>query len=166
MSKTKETYGCFFTQLANHLENNGSTRRIKNPKPQYYYDIPIFGGGIAIALTLVGKRHRIGVEICLRNPNHKEFFNKLYEDEDVRAGIEDELGLVLNLEEDLELEWFKYGRKKKSMKKASISYEAKFNPLDEADWQRQFTWFEETIAKFDKVFTPRLKEIVAELGLG
>ncbi len=151
LTDSQATYQRFWQQFTKYLAGKGSKISVNPQSTRYNYDIKIVGSGIFIALTLIGKRHKTGVEICLINPNHKDFFNKLREDE---HAIENELGLGL--------EWLECLGKQKSR----IVREEDFDPMDEADWQRQFSWFEETIEKFDKVFTPRLEKIVAELGLG
>ncbi len=151
LTDSQARYQRFWQQFAKYLAGKGSKRSVNPKSTRYNYDMKIVDKDISVALTLVGRRDIIGVEICLINPNHNEFFNKLREDE---HAIENALGLDLTWDEC------------EGKQKARIVHEADFDPKDEADWQRQFSWFEETIEKFYEVFTPRLEETVAELGLG
>ncbi len=145
-----EIYKRFWENLAKYLENNNS--RLRMNKPAYErpnYNILIVRGGAYIALTTSKELKKNSVEIVLLNPNHKErFYNGLSRQKDA---INKQLGLPL--------QWLEKGRKQNSPLKSSIVHEYDFDPMDEADWQRQFAWFKETIEKFDKVFTRRLESI-------
>ncbi len=145
-----EIYKRFWENLAKYLENNNS--RLRMDKKKYErpnYDILIVAGGAYIALTTSKELKKHSVEILLRASNNKErFYNGLSRQKD-----------AINKQFGLPLQWHEKGRKQNSDLKSSIVHEKDFDPMDEADWQRQFAWFKETIEKFDKVFTRRLEII-------
>ena len=169
-----ELYGRYWQKF----ENSGLILPTKSTSSAYgkFVTAPAIGVpkwlGIVATISLLSKSYeaRGCVEILIEYPTstayksspydyNRDAFHKLYNE---KQTITDKLNL--NLDSDKDFKWMEWGLKPQLKKpnakpRARISCFKYFNSKEESDWHEHYPWFIETIAKFDDVFTPRLKNM-------
>ncbi len=164
----------FYEYYWQKFENSGLILPTKSTSSAYgkFVTAPAIGVpkwlGIVATISLLSKSYeaRGCVEILIEYPPSKAYklgpydynrdaFHKLH---DEKPEITNELNL------DVEIDWMEWGlnpqlKKPNAKPRARISCFKYFNSKEESDWHEHYPWFIETIAKFDDVFTPRLKNM-------
>jgi len=132
----------YWQQFQEYIRSNGPESLLKKPLPQHWQTFSVGKGYFHIGALLNTVNNRIGVELCIRDPEHaKSFFNILAKD---KIAIEKEIGA--------KLEWKELPEKTSS----KIIQFKDADPKDESDWPTQHAWLKEKIEKFDKAFRKRL----------
>lgn len=147
-TETKEMQYKYWQNLIEYLQTSGSKLKPQNPRPRHWQIFTIGRSGVHISAIVNTRENRIGVELCMNNPETaKGFFNLLEKD---KILIESEIGHPL--------EWRELPEKTTS--KIILFLDA--NPTDETQWITQHGWFRENIEKFDRVFRNRIKNLDLE----
>lgn len=147
-TETKELQYRYWQQLLEHIRTSGSQLRLQKPLPQHWQTFSVGRSHFHIAALLNTRDNRIGVELCITDPEHaKSFFHILAKD---KAAIEQEIGSTL--------EWKELPEKTSS----KIIQFKDADPTNEVDWANQHIWFKERIERFDKVFRTRLRNLDPE----
>jgi hypothetical protein len=134
VSETQRMQLEFWTQLIQYAQDKKVDLKLRSPRPQHWYDIPIGRSDCHATLTYNVKENKIGCEIYI--PNLKELFRAFYESKDA---IEKEL----NLKESIE--WQELPNKKASRIRI-------FRPLTENKLNDAFDWLISTTYKLKEVF--------------
>ncbi len=173
-SESKRIRDEFYEYYWQKFENSGLILPTKSTSSAYgkFVTAPAIGVpkwlGIVATISLLSKSYeaRGCVEILIEYPTstayklspydyNRDAFHKLKNEEP-------EITDKLNLDSDVKFYWWpkgQYPRKNSIKPRARISCFKFFNSKEESDWHEHYPWFIETIAKFDDVFTPHLKNM-------
>ena len=147
-TEIKELQYRYWQQLVEYIRDSGSKLRLQKPMPKHWHSFSVGRSHFYITALLNTRDNRIGVELCIADPEYaKNFFNLLVKD---KVAIEQEVGA--------ELEWKELAEKTSSK---IIQFKDK-DPTDKNDWGSQHAWFKERIEIFDKVFRKRVQNLNPE----
>jgi hypothetical protein len=127
----------FWQQFKEVAATSYPNLRLRTPRPQHYFDVPIGRGDCHIALTIDSRNNKIGCELYI--PDSKKLYQTLFANKDK---IEAELGLTEPLE------WQELPKKKASR----IKIFKGFQFADDSTWVSDFSWLINTCVKFKTVF--------------
>lgn len=146
-SATKQLQLEFWNTLKQHMTEQQTFLRLRNPRPQHWYNIAVGRSKFSIALTVNTTERRVGCEIFIRGPEAKKAFRLL---ERQKPEIEREL--------NSQLEW-KYLEDRIASR--IIQYE-KGDIRDREEWPRLLAWCQEHAEAFHQTFSKRIKELELE----
>ena len=137
---------CFWTQFREHLDENYGHIKQKAPAAKPYMDYPVGKGGFSIPVYRSTSDKQVWVGLRIAGPDHIAYFDLLRQ---MRDAIEREIGYRLDWQGEIQ--------------NASrvIRPPLTADPSDESDWPNQVEWAAKTLADFDRVFRPRVKELNA-----
>lgn len=138
----------YWDAFRSYLQAQGGPIQTGKPQPRHYIELPIGKAGVnlsAVATEWDENGHKTEglnrVELMLKAPNAKSYYEQLQTD---RAAITAELGE--------ELAW--NNPDKAQMCRLFVCRAA--NISDRSDWQNQFSWLQERLERFQKVFRARV----------
>lgn len=131
----------FWQKFIEFAKNNKTALRLRNPRPQHWYDIAIGSSITHLALTINTQQNTVGCELYI--PHEKALFNELIRK---KEQIEKDMGE--------KLEWMELAEKKAS--RIKLSKEADIENVHE--WNSYFAWLKEKGELFQRVFQKYLRE--------
>lgn len=132
----------FWTGFKAYMEEHGSELKLKQPRPQYWYTLPIGQSGFHIGATVNTKSRFIVCEFCIKAAQSKAFdLLKLHQEE-----IERKLGPLI---------WEDLPNAKDCKVKVQFDGDSK-NP---SDWEAIFAWLKKNMEAFYEVFPPLVKSL-------
>ncbi len=148
ISETKLRQQEYWTALREYVDNNGKPFKMQKPLPQHWSNIAMGKSGFHIALTVNSQKKLLGITLEINTDNaddNKQYFDTLKENFQQLA----ETAISENLV------WSRLDNKKVS----TITLTTDGDFLDKSTHPEQFSWFLDTIIKFDKFFRPKIKSL-------
>jgi hypothetical protein len=149
LSETKRLQVEFWTALRKYLEDRGSRLRGQRPLPQHWTNFAIGRSGFWLEAYINTRDKRIAVALSLGGPNARTHFNQLTAD---KAAVEGELGRGLD--------WYAppgYKQCRIFLRRENT------DPAVRERWPEQQEWLRENLEAFQRVFTHRVKNLVADV---
>ncbi len=135
----------FWTAFRDKLLRAKVVPSTQTPRPQSWFDVPVGRSNIVLSSVANTSEDRIGVRLYLGRRVAEKALAQLLEQKD---DIEAELGIKLAWNPHPE----KYDKVIETNRKADI--------WKREDWGEQIEWLVNTVAKFRRVFMPRIKNLV------
>lgn len=117
----------------------------RTPQPERWFNVSIRSRHAHISAVRMLRPRGIQVGVFLNRETRDHYMVALQDQQDE---IEHDLGIPV-----------KFVRKRGAN---SVSVTADKDPLDEGDWPEQIEWFRDRLARFDRVFRPRMQAIDPE----
>ena len=144
-SEHKQQLMEYWTGFHCHLFETKSSIAGTTPLPQNWNNFPIGRSWCFLEASVSQAQNQLRVALFIAGPVAKSFFDQL---SDQKAEVEQEMGYALD--------WFS----EDSHKQSRISFSKKGTSLTVPEnWGDDFTWFRETLLKFDEVFRRRVAEL-------
>ena len=137
----------FWSAFREYLVDKQSSMAPNKMKANSYLTFRLGRRGFKLSTMLSKKNQYIGVRLYISGQDAQKHYSQLVEQ---RETIEQEFGESL--------EWSEaFGRNpcRVTLRKADT------DPTDEADWQNQFEWLRSNLEKLDKIFRPRIAELLS-----
>ncbi len=138
----------YWTELRDYMKDKNIQLQFPSPSPESFLIFSIGRAGFTMDPWLGRQKQEIGIRLYIKGDNAKEHFNLLKQQQNEIENAFDE-----------PLEWHELPEKKSS--RVSI-HKSNTDPTNETDWNNQHEWLALKLELFDKVFRPRIKELIAE----
>lgn len=140
----------YWTALREYINTHSKIVKSQKPLPQHWTNFAIGRSYFGLAATANTSDKKISVLLSCHGPDAKPHFHLLYKD---KQKIESELG-----EELCEnLEW----RENPGKKESQVVVAVNMDPTRRDKWEEQHLWLLQTLEKFNKIFSPRIKKLQA-----
>lgn len=141
LSETKQLQREYWSALNEALRQRSSFIRPQQPPANSWTRFAIGRSGMHLTAFVNMRERYVGVELILRRPEADPHFTSLC---DEKEQIETDMGETL--------EWKELGSSFRIvLQKDDVQVS------DTTDWPRQHAWFTETLERFHRTFSPRLK---------
>lgn len=147
LSDTKKLQLEYWTSFREYVSHHSQILRSQKPLPQHWTNFAIGRSHFHMSALVNTWENKIGVVLTLSGPDAKPHFHLLNADRD---NIESEFGAGL--------EW----RGNPDKKESGIWLRIDKDPAQKNSWPEQHKWLLEQLEKFQRVFGPRIKKLVAE----
>jgi hypothetical protein len=144
LSGAKQQQLAYWTAFRDYVKEHGSFLRLQKPLPQHWTNLAIGRSNYWLCARVNTLAENISADLNIGEKN-KAGFNVLYAQKDE---IEREFGSPLI--------WNEMPQKIQSI--IGITKDDA-DIMDEADWDNQFAWLADKLAKLDKVFRRRIREL-------
>lgn len=147
-SERKEEYVRYWSAFGEYLAEHGSELRITRAIPKHVVSFGLGRTGFRLGAFGGWRDKYLVIDLRIQDQPGKPFFHLLYAQ---RVEIEHELGFPV--------EWLELPNLQRSrieLRQTGV------DPEDGADWPRQHAWLAENLAKFDRVFRPRVAALDIE----
>lgn len=135
----------FWMTLKVYFEQHKSKMRPQKPLPQGWTNIALGRSGIYLVATARVKKQSMSVQVVIHGPNRAIFFKELLEQKD---SIESEIGQHLL--------WLQMPEKSESHIRLTIE---NVDVSDKNQWVKHIEWMAQTIEKFHRVFSSRVRNL-------
>jgi hypothetical protein len=143
LSDTKKAHLDFWNGFKLHMEEIGTTLKLRQPRPQHWYSMAVGRSKFQISLTTNTQSQQVGCEIYIRGEEAKEAFTQLVAQ---RSDIEAVLG---------ELEWHELPDGQDCRIKLSRNGDSKA----QVQLQELHGWLKDKSEAFYEVFSPKIKAL-------
>lgn len=147
VTETRQLQQEYWFALREELLNRKSFLSLRQPLPQNWQTFALGKTYFTLAAAMNTQKQFIQVIVECWGDNAKAEFHLLRKEQDA---IEKEVGS--------KLEWREMPDKKQSR---IILQKNGVNPIDKNDWVEQHAWLTDTLEKFHKAFSPRIKKLDA-----
>jgi hypothetical protein len=144
LSENQKLQGEFWKQFRDRLLDQKVVASAQSPRPQYWFDVPLGRTYIALSNICDTSAGRIGVRVYLNNKIAAAALPQL---ESQKTAIETEIGAPL--------QW----NPNPGNRDKIIGLFRSVDLEDRANWPEYVDWLVGTVAKFRKVFMPRVKTL-------
>lgn len=147
ITPTKELQMTYWQALVDYMEEHNSSISVRKPRPQHWMNFAVGRSGFRLTAYANTRERRIGLQLVIHRGEIKIFYRQLLAE---RAVIEQTIGQPL--------EW----RELPDRKQSDVTLDnTQFDPTNRTQWPQQHAWFMEKLELFYKVFSPRIKVLVA-----
>ncbi len=148
ISETKLRQGEYWAALKDYVAQNGQPFKMQKASPQQWCNITIGRTGFHISLTVNSQKKIVSVSLEIGTDDgakNKDYFDYLKQhfEQDAAVAISDKLV------------WSRLDDRKVSL----ISLSENFDFMDESTRTEQFAWFLDTVKKFLKFFSLKVKSL-------
>ena len=146
LTDTKILQKEFWTGLKDFLTENNTFLRMREPRPQHWYNFGIGKSKFGIALIIDTQKSEIRCCLNLYGNDAKKNFSFIHKG---KNDIENEVGS--------ELRWREMEGSK--MSQITLSQNVNGNVKDKENWEDCFVWYKDKAETFHKVFSPRIQNL-------
>ena len=148
LSETQQRQVRYWTGLREHMNDNGSSVNCPAPTTRNYLQFSIGRTTFTVQAWVASSKREIGIRLYMAGDFSKAHYHLLKEQQ---KEIHDEFGEPL--------EWNELPTSERS--RISLSKQDT-DPLDENNWPQQYKWFTAKLERFDHVFRPHIRSLIAE----
>lgn len=145
VSDTRLLYRDYWAALVEHLDQCGSTVRMKKPQPQTWMTFPVGRSNFYLTASISKQKKTASVCLIIYGAEHVPYFDLLAQE---KGAIEEELGD--------EIEW----RRRPEGKESHVCRPFEnMDPENRDDWPRQHDLLRRTLEQFRASLVPRVKAL-------
>jgi hypothetical protein len=144
LTETKVLYLELWNGFKQYCGENGTSLKIRKPRPQHWFTISVGKSKFQISLTASTQHQRLGCEIYIRGKNAKTYFKLL---EEKKEQIHKAIG---------EIDWQELPDGQDCR---IVLYKHNIDIKDRNNWQDAYKWLKENAEKFHKTFSPIIRSL-------
>jgi hypothetical protein len=144
LTEAKAIYLDLWNGFKKHCNENGTSLKIRKPRPQNWFAISVGKSKFQISLTASTQHQRIACEIYIRGKNAKTYFKLL---EEKKEQIHNAIG---------EIDWQELPDGQDCR---IVLYKHNIDIKNRNNWHDVYKWLKENAEKFHKTFSPIIKAL-------